>query len=158
MSYFDRTFWRQTALFLLILAAVAGVVVYTGTFAKETKVDPRQEALDQWAKSYTDDRFGGETPAATVALLAAALEKGDLDLASKYFLPDDQVVMKGKFELGKQRGTLAAFITVLRNVKKGYVPLEGQYQFSVDVGDPTLPFLIDLVQNPATKVWKLERL
>ena len=156
MIYFDSTFWKQTGIFVSIVAAVLVLVVYTGSFAK--KKDPRYDAVDRWSAEYTNDRYGGPTPAATVELLALALEKGDVELASKYFMPEYQELMKSRFEDGKTHNTLGGFVAILRLPKKGSEPFTGTYQYSITVAEDGVPFLIDLVKNPATNIWKLEQL
>ncbi len=156
MIYFDSTFWKQSGIFATVIGAMLVLVIYTGTFAK--KKDPRYEAVDQWSAEYTTDRYGGPTPASTIDLLASALEKKDLELASKYFMPDKQAVMRARFEEGKVNNTLEGFISLLRGPKAGSEPFAGTYQYSIKVADDGIPFLIDLVKNPATHVWKVEEL
>ena len=39
---------------------------------------------------YENDTYGGATPEETLQLFIAALEAGDTELASKYFLPDER--------------------------------------------------------------------
>ncbi|MES2953693.1 MAG: hypothetical protein V4674_04015 [Patescibacteria group bacterium] len=156
MIYFDSTFWKQSGIFASIIVAVLVLVIYTGTFAQ--KKDPREAGIDRWAAEYSTDRYGGATPDSTIDLLATALEKGDLDLASKYFMPDKQMVMKSRFEEGKTHNTIDGFVSLLRGPKSGSEPFSGTYQFSIKVADDGIPFLIDLVKNPATNIWKVEEL
>ena len=41
-------------------------------------------------EEYRNDMYGGATPEETLALFISALEAEDVDLASKYFLPDER--------------------------------------------------------------------
>ncbi len=40
--------------------------------------------------AYQNDTYGGATPEETLQLFISALEAGDIELASKYFLPDER--------------------------------------------------------------------
>lgn len=40
--------------------------------------------------AYKNDSYGGSTPEETLKLFIEALQKGDIDLASKYFVPEKQ--------------------------------------------------------------------
>src|SRR3989344_4079216 len=45
-------------------------------------------------EEYRNDTYGGATPEETLQLFIAALEAEDIELASKYFLPDEREEMK----------------------------------------------------------------
>ena len=57
-----------------------------------------------------NDTFGGATPEETLALFIEALEAEDVELASKYFLPDDREEMKSDLEKAKQEQQLSQVI------------------------------------------------
>ncbi|MBU4348466.1 hypothetical protein KJ671_03155 [Patescibacteria group bacterium] len=49
----------------------------------------RIEAYDKYLDIFRNDTYGGQTPQETLDLFVEALEKGDMELASKYFMQDD---------------------------------------------------------------------
>lgn len=106
---------------LLVLIFVGGFAVGLGTkFYIDEWRAARNVAL--WMKSfeapYKNDRFGGKTPEETFDMYLAALKKGDLELASRYFWVDKQ---KGELEDLKEmkdRGELQVYIDELVSVKK----------------------------------------
>ena len=48
-------------------------------------------------EEYRNDMYGGATPEETLQLFIAALEAGDIELASKYFLPDEREKIRSYF-------------------------------------------------------------
>ena len=54
-------------------------------------------------EEYRNDMYGGVTPEETLQMFIAALETGDIELASKYFLPDERekiaADLKKEFEI-----------------------------------------------------------
>ncbi len=55
------------------------------------------------------DNYGGRTPKETYELFVEALKKGDVDLASKYYLWDKQAKQRDRFRKMKIEGRLDAF-------------------------------------------------
>ncbi len=68
----------------------------------------REKETGKWVKEYDkyikdlhkNDYIGGNTPEETIDLFIAALKKGDMDLASKYFVAEEQEVARKKVEAG----------------------------------------------------------
>lgn len=126
--------------------------------------DARQErdVLEYFAdleEQYKNDTYGGKTPEETLALFIAALEKGDIELASKYFLPEDQAPTLKKLSDIKQSGNLDQVATDFNRARNGKEIFEGRYQFTViKSGTNIAQFTIGLVKNPVTEIWKLEAL
>lgn len=54
--------------------------------------------VDDYIQLQLNDKVGGDTPEETVDLFIAALKKGDYDLASKYFVIDEQEKWKKMFD------------------------------------------------------------
>jgi len=53
--------------------------------------------IEEQAKEYAADTYGGETPEGTYGMFLRALKTKDIDLASKYFVLDKQKEYKGFF-------------------------------------------------------------
>lgn len=51
--------------------------------------EKQQQAYEEYIDIYRKDTYGGKTPQKTLDLFVEALDAGDIDLASKYFMPDD---------------------------------------------------------------------
>lgn len=70
-----------------------GFALYSGWkgYVWEKKTNDFQMAL---SKPYREDVYGGKTPEETWALFLDALKKKDVELASKYFVPEKQVEWK----------------------------------------------------------------
>lgn len=52
--------------------------------------NPSAQYYKDLEKRYAEDTYGGSTPEETLKLFIAALESGNIDLASKYFVVDRQ--------------------------------------------------------------------
>jgi len=91
--------WKFETGFLLIIGAALAVwatTVYFSPGAQQQR--DAEEYLERLQADYANDTYGGATPEETLALFIAALEKGDIELASMYFLPEDREKMVKRFE------------------------------------------------------------
>ena len=158
-----KTFPKKIIISILIFVA-AILLIWIGSAAysswqgyqwqKET--DAFQESL---RKPYKEDAYGGKTPEETWTMFLDALKKGDVELASKYFVVEKQAQEKQDLQKAKDEGRLEQVI-------KGFSkPLEKQG------GDPSekaryiIPFVNKSGQveaypvifslNPYTDIWKL---
>jgi len=131
-------------------------------------------------RPYREDAYGGLTPEATYALFIAALKKGDIDLASKYFSPKRQAEWLKELKAQKEKGTLEIFITNLPNMQKlekftsedkGYIEYSGtdftkkKPKESVEINGKkiNLPerhvtYEVSFIENGFTHKWKIESL
>lgn len=96
------------------------------------------------------DTYGGKTPQETLRMYIEAVEKGDYELASKYFVEEKREEWQD--ELGKIRtaNKIDIFITPLKNAltsKGGYSSDKQQFFISDPVG-------VDFVLYP-NGIWKL---
>ncbi|MEK7067273.1 MAG: hypothetical protein AAB950_00525 [Patescibacteria group bacterium] len=66
-------------------------------------------------EKYEADTYGGSTPEETLQLFVDALKKGDVDLASKYFMVEEQEKEKTYLQEMKDKGLLAS---VIENINK----------------------------------------
>ena len=104
--------WRQFGrhwIVVFILAILAAFVIWgmlqAGPWLKRLQDWRAARALqNQLEELYRNDKYGGKTPEKTFDMFIAALEKGDIELASKYFKLDKQAGWKQSFEaLKKER-------------------------------------------------------
>ncbi|MBI3273718.1 MAG: hypothetical protein HYZ69_01100, partial [Candidatus Colwellbacteria bacterium] len=70
---------------------LAGVVWFFFPLIRATYNDYRaKQVIYEMERPYREDAYGGATPEQTYAFFIAALKKGDVELASKYFSPKRQ--------------------------------------------------------------------
>ncbi len=72
---------------LVLLVDLGGAITTIPSWLRDGDMEKAYEA---YIKSQTPDEYGGKTPQETLDLFVAALRKGDVELASKYFVPDDK--------------------------------------------------------------------
>lgn len=107
------------------------------------------------------DVYGGTTPEETLQLFIAALRESDMDLASKYFVLDDN----GKRDIWlealqhvEQEDQVAQLIEILENVQPnpGDSTHPGDFKYVIldDIG--LVKATINLELNEKTGVWKIE--
>lgn len=113
---------------VLILALVAGGVLWfvlNGTqYLSRIRSNWEANRLQaQWEKPYREDKYGGKTPEETYDMFLDALRKGDTELASKYFVVDEQSKWLKTLEQYKNRDIIAGFIKELENNKNNWEKL-----------------------------------
>ncbi len=90
--------WRQFGrhwIVVFILAILAAFVIWgmlgAGPWLKKLQDWREARALQSKLEElYRNDKYGGKTPEETFDMFIAALEKGDIELASKYFVIEKQ--------------------------------------------------------------------
>ena len=87
----NKTSWKFIAGFLALIA-IGIVILLFGSYADPEAKQEREakQYLDDLREQYENDPYGGVTPEETLNLFIEALEKGDVELASKYFVIDEQ--------------------------------------------------------------------
>jgi len=119
------------------------------------------EFLDQYYKTLAEDTYGGKTPQETLDMFIDALERGDIDLASKYFALDDNLSRKqgeDGLQKAKEEGRISYIIQQLKKAvpAKNYNEADGFVWFNVynDAGE--LTHEMELMWNEYSGVWKIE--
>lgn len=150
--FINKDFFSFAATFVLIIALVVGLMnlisrgfVSGDGFAEEI------------IAAHRADEYGGTTPQETMALFVKALEKGDMRLASKYFILENQEEILSELEAGKKAGTITILLNDLSGIDKGTEVFEGYYRFTTTV-EPGVQLTYDLVFDDLAGVWKIERL
>lgn len=98
--------------------------------------------------------FGGKTPQETLKLFIVALEKNDLLLAVKYFIPENRETVSEDLAKLDSANLLGDLIKDLKNIKSGKLKNETNYYFEVaDKNDQTITKL-ELLKNQKG-LWKI---
>lgn len=79
-----------------------------------------RRAYEKLSEPYYKDTYGGKTPEETYNLFISALKNGDTDLASKYFVIEDQESWNKTLSEYQKAGLLNSFIAELENNKKSW--------------------------------------
>lgn len=111
-------------------------------------------------EQYENDTYGGETPEETLALFIQALENEDIELASKYFLPEDREEMLSDLEIAQQQqGDLSGVISRI----KGLDRTTGEHNMSetaffIAVGQDNVVKHQVVLKKNQNGVWKITEL
>jgi len=116
-------------------------------------------------KLWQDDplTYGGKTPAETMELLISALKEGDMELASKYFMPDDSgsiEVWEKNWRQAKADGRLPEIINILERAQPNPSNSihSGDFKYIIRGENGIIDVTIDLELLDETGVWKVESL
>ena len=136
------------------LLAWLGFALYSGWkgYMWDKKTNDFQMAL---SKPYREDTYGGKTPEETWSLFLEALKKKDVELASKYFVPEKQGEWK---EIISKTLKDKGFIDVegLSDIRFSTSTSNTMYYFRlVKEGERYINSSIVFILNPYTKVWKI---
>ena len=117
--------WKKILLlvgiFALAFAAGNTVKYYLDLWKADRAVKSFQSAIDA---IYKNDTYGGKTPEETFDLYLAALKKGDLELASKYFVVEKQGDWLKTLTEYERESVIKSFIEELENTKKIWKKVE----------------------------------
>ncbi len=109
--------------------------------------------------AYRADTYGGETPEETLRLFVEALEKRDFELASKYFVIENQEENLKRFPEAVQSGGMNAFVNAYRNgevVPPEGVGSSGIYEIEIfESQEDEVGFGVRLLENEFTSKWKI---
>ncbi|MBI5306264.1 DUF4878 domain-containing protein [Candidatus Wolfebacteria bacterium] len=155
-----RKFWKFTlgfmgiivGIFILYIAGAWAVRAYQqwqGEKAVQKTVENLKKfEADDYVKAMADT-YGGKTPQETLQMYIDAVEKGDYELASKYFIGDKQEEELRSFENSKKEN----IDNILNLLKQS---LKNQGSFSVDKKGFIIrkPLLVDFKLYP-NGIWKI---
>lgn len=149
----------------LITAAVAVLLVVGGWFAVDYYRDSRQarvyeEMERKYIKAMTEDTYGGKTPQETLDMFVAALRAGDIDLASKYFMIDENLSREKwvDFLSGVQnKGLLAQMAEDITRLAQPTIGNnDDDFAFEILNEDGIVSVAIDMQLNKYSGIWKIE--
>lgn len=165
-------YWKFIAAFLGICFLVgAGFFIWSKYLSPEAKSEMlRQKQSRQyldWEQKYQsamkNDVYGGKTPEETLTMFSDALEKGDIELASKYFVlrEDGSVDPKWFDGLNKERenGNLERIYNTISKMEydkdSSYA---GNAWYVLKNKDGIVEYSVILHFNNYSNVWKIESL
>lgn len=83
-----KVFWGVGLFFVALFLFIIGSYYYD-QWRGQKRVEELAQALKKWEQDIYDkkaaDKIGGKTPQETLQMFIDAVEKGDYELASKYF-------------------------------------------------------------------------
>ncbi len=148
--------WKFEGGFLLIIGAallVWAATVYLSPQAREAR--DTQKYLEELQAQYKNDTYGGATPEETLALFIAALEKEDIELASKYFLPEDREEITKRLEGEYQvDGNFGHTVIGLKSLEKTGGEGKNTAFFVITNRENVVTSQVVLDKNP-NGVWKI---
>lgn len=119
------------------------------------------QGLNEYYQKFAEDTYGGKTPQETLDMFIEALEKGDIDLASKYFALDDNLSRK-KWEDALKTQANDGKMQDLINITKQFKPASNQinlntiYEFVVIGSDGLVKYSVEMEYNEYSGVWKIK--
>ena len=145
----------------IVLALVLGAgffgLWFLGKYGTEIKIkNPDAGTLQNVSEGEKDEfyNFGGKTPQETISLFVTALEKNNLGLAVKFFVPEAREKESEDLTKLKDANIIGDLITDLKTLKNGQAIDKARYLFKVfdETGQPVAE--VELVKNKSG-FWKL---
>ena len=131
------------------------------TYKTQKAIEQFYQGLDEYYQKFAEDTYGGKTPQETLDMFIEALEKGDIDLAAKYFAMDDNLSRK-KWEDGlkqaQQEGRIGQIVEELKRAQPstsqpGY---ETAYEFMILGESGLADYSVEMEFNQYSGVWKIK--
>lgn len=152
-------FWG--VLVAMVVAVTGGYFVWTKYFKYDLE-KVYQEEERKYVEAMTADTYGGKTPQETLDMFVDALRKEDIELASKYFLLDENL-SREKWEdyltEVRNRGLLNKMADDIQNRTQSVNgDNETDYGFEILNREGLVAVLIDMYLNKYSGAWKIESL
>lgn len=172
--------WRGAPVLILAILAVLWLVSQT-TPLFNSEASKVKKFAEEMERVYREDKYGGKTPEETYDLFISALKAGNIELASKYFSPDNQDSWNRTLTTYKNSSILNEFIEELENNRKNWrietkkdveviylypYVIETPYFEALPLGDGRTQKLlrsagkfnaeVKFYKNTFTNVWKIE--
>lgn len=150
MKSFDKTFWKFTAGFLIVIFVALAIFYFTTSqpFLKwlgQARIDRANREI---AKFYASDIYGGETPQETFALFIDTLETGDTERASRFFVSAKQDEWLVKLNKMKSDGALPKQVESWKKARETFQEVKDDYN---DWETHATIRYIGFLQKPITK-------
>ena len=151
----NKIFWGVGLLAVGLFLFAIGYDYYD-QWRGERRVEKLAEALRQMEREIYNmkaaDKIGGKTPQETLGLFIAAVEAGDYELASKYF-----VIEKQEEELKSLQNSPKKNIENIMGMLEQTIQNEGGYSEKKDIYVIRRPILASFVLYPSGN-WKIEEI
>jgi hypothetical protein len=128
-------------------------------------VEESNKIIDDYKNILAGDIYGGKTPQETIDMFIASLENKDFQLASKYFMPNNELScseFEKILEEKEKQGKIPEIIALLKEIEKA--PRESinenkYFEFVVwDEKREMIENSIFLIFNELSGVWKIEQI
>jgi len=166
-----NSFWKFVILFLVIMVVAAGGYFIWNRFFSETAKARRfmaeqmaiyRKAEKAYIEAMTADTYGGKTPQETLNMFVDALRKGDIELASKYFMLDENLSREKWVNLLagiKNEGNLQRLANdIVNKAIAGNLSSQEEFGYVLYDSEGKIGLQIDLRFNRYSQVWKIESL
>jgi len=151
----NKIFWGIGLFFVALFIAVEGYSYYD-QWRGEKRVEELAQLLAKIEKDAFDkkaaDKIGGKTPQETLDMFIKAVESGDYELASKYF-----VIEKQEEELKSLQNSPKKNIENIMGMLEQTIQNEGSYSEKKDIYVIRRPILASFVLYPSGN-WKIEEI
>jgi len=154
----SRSFLRAGIVFILILGLGWTGIWFLGRSGASVEIK-NPETISSEIEDDSDNfsGYGGKTPNETIKLLVAALEKENITLASKYFVPEIREAESEDLNKLSGANLLADLVSSLKNLEDGRLLNSSYYRYEVRDETGQSVAEIDLVKNKAG-LWKISSL
>ncbi|MBI2024720.1 MAG: hypothetical protein HYT03_01330 [Candidatus Harrisonbacteria bacterium] len=156
-----NSYFKFVAVFLVIIAlGVGGYFIFRG----ENQTEKAERGFRQYEEAMRADTYGGKTPQETLDLFIEALRAEDIELASKYFLYDDNLSKQkwvDRLNEIKNKGLLEIMANDIETRAKEDVKnkiSENDFKFVLYADNEQVGARIDMQFNTYSGVWKIESL
>lgn len=151
INMFNARSWKFVGGFLAIIAlALAGLAVSDYFFNPERKA---AREYREYERQYEEDTYGGTTPEETLELFISALEAGDIELASKYFVVEERAGVLSDLKISVDQNKLNQVIEKLRKLKLSSKDQSTAF-FNIVGDDNVVLSQANLIRGP-NGLWKI---
>lgn len=147
--------WKIRVAFVAIIFLVIGTLIGARAYKLWKEVNDADLfaiKMEELKRQQEADTFGGATPYETLEMYIAAVEKGDFELASKYF-----VIEKQAEELNKLKISPRENVNNINNLLKQAQEEEGSYSMDKKAFSILRPIFVDFWLYPKG-IWKINEI
>jgi len=152
----NKIFWSIGIFCVAVFLLIEGWNYYS-QWKGEKRIDELAQELRRLDREYYErkatDKIGGKTPQETLDLFIQAVEKGDYELASKYFVVGEQ----GKWRKDLEEVGMAKKLDTLLDPLKQVNILKGSYSSDKKEFVVRKPILVSFILYPSGN-WKIEEI
>lgn len=151
---------KKKAILVIAVIFLLGVIIWWANIVP--KLNQRYQeykvlsGIEKLKQSYREDTLGGTTPEETLKMFLVAFKSGDLNLASKYFIPEKQAEYLVKMQNWVRIGRKEYILNLLSQAKWSGQSGIAQDQMDVWNKDNELEMSVFFFQNENSKKWKLK--
>jgi len=157
-------FWKFTAMFCGIIIGIL-VLYIIGDWAwrayqwrqSEKIGKAAEESIKRWQQQDYEkamaDTYGGKTPQETLQMYIDAVEKGDYELASKYFIGDNQEGVLKEIRALLDKNNINWFLDIIKNAEPDGDIIDGFFRMKSKTED-NIYYFIRFTKYP-NNIWKI---